>query len=179
MVVRLPAARDIALRARAAGSRAIHHRNGLEGYAPPTNHTDVFLEVAMAVILQTRHVLPLLKEQGVRVSRGSLAAMSDLLGLQTRPKAGNEEKRQWLRAEVDLLVAALVLRRRWRLSEHDLRVLLDDADGSHAQGLVDDLRGLLDRFRTSSAAVQEEARWWDRQAAAAGGSPAAQRTTAA
>lgn len=126
----------------------------------------------MAITLQTRHILPMLKERGVQVSRGSLAAMSDLLGLRTREKAANEEKRQYLPAEVDLVVAALILRRRWRLSDADLSALLEDTDGSYAEGLLTDLSDLLGTFRQSATTVRDENPRWPTSTPAMAGAPA-------
>lgn len=132
----------------------------------------------MAITLQTRHILPMLKERGIQVSRGSLATMSDLLGLRTRERAANEEKRQYLPAEVELVVAALILRRRWRLSDADLSALLEDTDGSYAEGLLTDLNDLLATFRQSAATVRDENPRWATTVPPAGSS-AAECTTAA
>ena len=130
----------------------------------------------MAITLQTRHILPMLKERGVQVSRGSLAAMSDLLGLRTRERAANEEKRQYLPAEVELVVAALILRRRWRLSDADLRALLEDTDATYAEGLLADLSDLLATFRQSAATVRDENPRWPTSTPAMAGAPAAEGT---
>ena len=115
----------------------------------------------MALTLQTRHILPLLAERGLKVHRESLAEMSDLLGLRTRPKAGNQVQRSWRPAEVELIAIAFVLRQRWQLSDEDLCALLVDDDGSYADRVVRQLDDLLGDFARRLAAAREETRRWE------------------
>ncbi len=115
----------------------------------------------MALTLQTRHILPMLAERGLKVHRESLAEMSDLLGLRTRPKVGNQVQRSWRPAEVELIAIAFLLRQRWQLGDDDLRALLVDDGGAYADSVVRQLENLLGDFARRLAAAREETRRWE------------------
>ena len=130
--------------------------------------------------MRTRHVLPLLAERGIRrVHRESLAEMSDLLGLQTRPKTGNEVQRRWHPEEVELIVLAFTLRQRWQLTDDDLRALLVDEDGGYAVAVVRQLENVLENFSDQLADVRAAAVERRAEGDAAPMAPDARRTTAA
>ncbi len=108
----------------------------------------------MAEILQTRDVLPMLAKRGLRVSRESLAEMSDDLGLQARAAEANWSHRRWVPAEVELITVAFELRRRWGFPAEVLQELL--ADGAVcAERIVERLQGALDAFITQAAVATD------------------------
>jgi len=108
----------------------------------------------MAEILQTRDVLPMLAKRGLRVSRESLAEMSDDLGLQARAAKANWSHRRWVPAEVELITVAFELRRRWGFPAKVLQDLLADGPDC-ASRIVDRLQGALDAFITQAAVVTD------------------------
>jgi len=107
--------------------------------------------------LQTRHVLPMLRQRGLKVNRESLAELSDLLGLQARPRVGNEVPRAWSPPQVELMALALTLRQRWLLSYEDIRRLVGPDARDYGAEVLDQLATLLSSFGQLAAAERSGA----------------------
>lgn len=111
--------------------------------------------------VQTRQVLPILAERGIQVSRGSLAQMSDLLGLQARAAVANWSHRTWTPAEAELLVLAFELRRRWKLPPEVLQQLMGPKGSDVARGVMANLASTLESFVGHAGAIAEEQQAWE------------------
>lgn len=109
----------------------------------------------MAVTLQTREVLPMLTERGLRVNRESLAEMSDLLGLQARTTKANWSHRRWHPSEVELIGLAFRLRQDWGLRDEVLQELMADGPGC-SNHLLERLRTTLGDFVAQAGAVADD-----------------------
>ena len=107
--------------------------------------------------LQTRHVLPILAERGLRASRESLAEMSDLLGLRARDIKANWSQRRWQPTDVELMVLGFELRRHWNLGPELFQELVEQGPEC-AERIVEHLRETLDSFVGKLDAVRQEGR---------------------
>jgi len=106
----------------------------------------------MAVTLQTREVLPMLTERGLRVNRESLAEMSDLLGLRARTTEANWSHRRWHPSEVELIALAFELRQDWGFRPDRLQALRAEGPGCSSK-LVERLGSVLGAFVAQGDAV--------------------------
>ena len=111
----------------------------------------------MASTLQTRHVLPMLAAHGLKVSRESLADMSDMLGLRARTTIANWSQRRWLPAEVDLMVMGFALRRRWNIGPELFEELVEQGPEC-VDRIVGQLHEALTAFVSSLEAAREHGR---------------------
>src|SRR5687768_14287901 len=99
----------------------------------------------MALMLQTKDVLPMLAERGITTHREAIAEMSDLLGLHTRAVVAPWSHRRWDSAEVELLAVAFHLKREWTLDLATIEALA--AGGEEAvDALVGKFRAALGVF---------------------------------
>jgi hypothetical protein len=111
----------------------------------------------MASTLQTRHVLPILTEKGLRVSRESLAEMSDVLGLRARTTIANWSQRRWSPDEVDLMVMGFKLRRRWNVGPELFQELVEQGPDC-ADRIVAQMQEALTTFVDALEAARAEGR---------------------
>ncbi len=107
--------------------------------------------------LQTRHVLPILADRGLRAHRESLAEMSDLLGLRARDTKANWSQRRWQPTEVELMVLGFELRQEWNLDPEVFQELVEHGAGC-AERIVEHLQETLASFVAKLEAVRQEGR---------------------
>ena len=112
----------------------------------------------MALMLQTKDVLPMLAERGITTHREAIAEMSDLLGLDTRAVVAPWSPRRWDPAEVELLAVAFHLKREWTLSLSTIEALAAGGDDA-ADALVGKFRAALGVFLDHIQAAAASRSW--------------------